>query len=68
MFVSLTVLVIGLITAHLAYIFDETKGYILCPFAVVGGILWAIAAIQMCVIGSECNAGESDVEMAEQQE
>ena len=68
MFVSLTVLVVGMITAHIAYVSDETKGYILCPFAIVGGILWAIAAVQMCVLGAECNGGGSDVEMPEQQE
>ena len=67
-FVSLTMLIVGMITAHIAYVSDETVGYILCPFAIVGGILWAIAAIQMCVLGTECNAEGSDVEMAEQQE
>jgi len=66
--VSLTMVVVGMMTAHLAYVSHQTIGYILCPFAIVGGILWAVAAIQMCVLGSECNAGGSDVEMAEQQE
>ena len=67
-FVSLTMLIVGMVTAHIAYVSDETVGYILCLFAIVGGILWAVAAIQMCVLGTECNAGGSDVELAEQQE